>query len=354
MSSSPSRESTPHPLKAASTRECFGPVYIGGLDRSGKTTMRAFLSSHSNISIPRVGSNMWTYFYRQFGRLDRPRNLEACLAAMLRYKHVAHLDPDVARIRGEFASGAQTYAHLFSLFLKHHAERNGKPRWGAQTGLIERYAPQMFEAYHGLKVVHMVRDPRDRYAASRTLWPEGIGGSGAAVARFSYSTRLARSHVDAYGTDRYMVVRFEDMVISTEKTIRTVCSFLGEPYESAMLTMPAAPELREKLRPGGSPNDIPALSSEYIGEYRERLSHSDLAFIQLVAGKQMRRFGYESRTVATSRRTLTVRVSIDVLNRGARMAAWRTREELQQRFPRLFPRKPGNRMLTDSRHEVTS
>ena len=45
----------------------LGPIYIGGLDRCGKTTMRAFLVSHPNIAIPAVGSNMWTYFYGQFG-----------------------------------------------------------------------------------------------------------------------------------------------------------------------------------------------------------------------------------------------------------------------------------------------
>ena len=50
------------------------PIFIGGLDRCGKTTLRAFLVSHPNISIPAVGSNMWTYFYGQFGDLSDPEN----------------------------------------------------------------------------------------------------------------------------------------------------------------------------------------------------------------------------------------------------------------------------------------
>src|SRR5512133_1603979 len=40
-----------------------GPIFIGGPDRCGKTTLQAFLSSHPNIAIPAVGSNFWTYFY---------------------------------------------------------------------------------------------------------------------------------------------------------------------------------------------------------------------------------------------------------------------------------------------------
>ena len=68
-----------------------------------------------------------------------------------------------------------TYARLFDLFLLHFAEREGKPRRGAQTGLIERYVDELIEAYDGVKIVHMLRDPRDRYLASLELWPRGPG-----------------------------------------------------------------------------------------------------------------------------------------------------------------------------------
>jgi hypothetical protein len=79
-----------------------GPIFIGGPDRCGKTTLRAFLVSHPRISIPAVGSNMWTYFYGQYGDLSQKDNFERCLQAMLQYKHVHLLRPDPERIRREF------------------------------------------------------------------------------------------------------------------------------------------------------------------------------------------------------------------------------------------------------------
>ena len=90
------------------------PVFIGGPDRCGKTTMRAFLTSHPNIAIPPIGSNMWTYFYGQYGDLGEEGNFERCLGAMLGYKHVAQLQPDVERVRREFWAGEPTYARLFA------------------------------------------------------------------------------------------------------------------------------------------------------------------------------------------------------------------------------------------------
>ena len=321
------------------------PVYIGGLDRSGKTTMRAFLASHPSIAIPSVGSNMWTYFYRRFGDLAREENFERCLAAMLRYKHVRFLDPDPDRIRAEFAAGERSYARLFSLFLIHFAEREGKPRWGAQTGLIERYAPEMFDAYPGLKIVHMVRDPRDRYEASISKWPDGKLRAGGATARFNYSIGLAERHVRNH-PDGYLLVRFEDLIRDTETTLRAVCDFLGEEYRTEMLEMPAAPKMRSfLLEGGGSAGSL--LSEAFVGGHRGRIPAPELAFIQLHAGRGMRRHGYDTEPIPMDGRERLRFWVRDWPDQLARMIAWRAVEWGQQTVPRVVPRRFGTRMIVD-------
>ena len=201
-----------------------GPIYIVGLDRSGKTTMRAFVASHSRIAIPAVGSNMWTFFYRRFGSLDQPDNFEACLKEMYQYKHVRFMEPDLDRIRRDFYRGHKTYAGLFALFLTQFAENEGKPRWGAQSGLTEQYADEIFASYDDPKIIHMVRDPRDRYEASLAKWPNGRGRAGGATARWRFSIRLAERNLERFRGD-YLIVRFEDLVVATDETIRDVCSF---------------------------------------------------------------------------------------------------------------------------------
>jgi hypothetical protein len=325
-----------------------GPVFIGGLDRSGKTTMRAFLASHPHIAIPAVGSNMETYFYGRFGDLADPANLDRCLAAMLRYKHVAFLRPDEARIRRQFAQGPATYERLFSLFLIHFAEREGKPRWGAQTGLIERYADQLFAAFDGVKVIHMLRDPRDRYEASLALWPDGKGRAGGATARWRYSVRLAERNLRRY-PDGYRVVRFEDLIREPEPTMRAVCAFLDEPFEASMLAMPGAEKHRAMLAEGAedSTADGAPLSEAFIGRYRGRIPERELAFMQLHLGAAMRRHGYEPEPVRLSAGSRARFVALDRPNQAVRMAAWRAVEEAQQRFPRVVPRRPGSRMRVE-------
>ena len=331
--------------RADPTTSHDGPIYVAGLDRSGKTTLAAYLTSHPDISIPAVGSNMWTYFYGQYGDLADADNLERCLDAMLHYKHVRFLEPEPERIRRELAQGPATYARLFSLFLIHHAERTGKPRWGAQTGLVERYADRLFVAYPGLRIVHMLRDPRDRYHASVTKWPNQRGRAGGAAARWQYSTTLAERHARRY-PDAYRIFRYEDLVHDTERTLREVCAFVGAPFTRDMLRMDGQPTLRRKLEEsGGSGTDL--LSPRFIGAYRDGVAPDELAFLQAALCRRMRAHGYTlDRDLLAPRARLRFAL-VSWPNQAARQLAWRGVEELQQRLPRLVGRTPAPRMRVD-------
>jgi O-antigen/teichoic acid export membrane protein len=345
-----------------------GPVYVGGLDRSGKTTLAAFLTSHPNIDIPDAGSNLWTYFYGRFGDLAQPANLEQCLDLMLRYRHVVSLDPDPDRIRREFAAGPPTYARLFSLVHAHHAEREGKPRWGTQTGLVERYADEIFAAYPGVRIIHMVRDPRDRYEVSRALWPHGKGQAGGATARWIYSMRLAQQHLRRH-PGGYLVVRFEDLVLRTDDTLRQVCHFLGETFHPEMLGMPSAPDRRARLasRLAASPTAMrgdpmpvvgsvlppvtpqplphPPLSGAFVGRFRDHVAAGDVAFIQLHAGRLMRAYGYAPVPLSWGARDWARFVTRTWPGQAGRMLAWRGREAVEQRFPVRAGRTPDPRLV---------
>jgi hypothetical protein len=319
-----------------------GPIYITGLDRSGKTTMRALLASHSRIAIPAVGSNMWMYFYERFGDLDRPANLDRCLDAMLSYKHVAFLQPDEAEIRAEFARGPRTYARLFAIFLEAFARREGKPRWGAQSGLEEQYADEMFAAYPGLKMIQMVRDPRDRYAASLEKWPDGKGRAGGAAARWSYSMAHAERNLRSHSDD-YLVVRFEDLVKNTRQVMEEVCAFLGEPFEEPLLEMTGAAKHRALLAGGAPEGHI--LSSAFIGIHSDLVPVDELAFLEWRLGAIMRRWRYDTPPrprVRSARWWLRV-----VPDQMVRMVAWRMVEEVNRRFPVAAGRRPGRRMIVE-------
>lgn len=269
-----------------------GPIFIAGPDRSGTTLMYSLLASHPNISMVRR-TNMWRYFHERYGDLGDADNFERCLDEMLRYRRMRHLQPDEERIRREFLEGSRTYGRLFALFHQHNAERVGRSRWGDKSLHTELFADAVFREFPDAYIVHMVRDPRDRYASVSKRNGQDLDRVGAATARWLVSSRAGRRNAERY-PDRYRLVRFEELAEDPESVVRSVCEFVGEPFFAEMLAMNAVPEHRDAGGNSSFGDGTPGtISTRPIGRYREVLSAADVAFIQLVAGRELSRLGYE-------------------------------------------------------------
>jgi hypothetical protein len=315
-----------------------GPVFVAGPDRSGTTLMFALLSSHPDLCMVRR-TNMFRYFYGRYGDLARPENLDRCLSDMTRYRRMRHLQPDAERIRREFLEGPPTYGRLFALFHAHHAQRAGRPRWGDKSLHTEHHADDVFAAFPDARIVHMVRDPRDRYASVRRRNGRDLSRVGAATARWLMSTRAGRRNALRHH-DRYLVVRYEDLVRAPETTVRRVCDHIGVAYSPEMLTMDGLPGHRDTggnssfgdLEPG-------AISVRAVGRFRTVLSPGELSFIDLFAGRAAAGFGYERvpGQFTTSQRVRFVVSELPVAT--ARMFGWMllTRTQLWrgERIPRV-------------------
>lgn len=317
-----------------------GPVFIGGLDRCGKTLLRGMLVSHPNISIPTVGSNYWPLFYRQYGNLGIRANLETCLNAMTQYTHVLNLKPDIERIRTEFLQGEPTYARLFALFNQHYAEREGKLRWGDQTGLLEGYADKIFSAYPDSKMFHVIRDPRDRYEASLALHPYGKARAGGATARWIYTTMQAKRNSKNY-PDRYMLIHYENMVTDPETIARKACEFLEEEYTTSMTKLAGAPEFIRKI-PDNVKDNVSGtpVYKDFIGRYKNKISKDEIAFMQLMVGREMHRHGYVLDQIHFSLKEVLRYCFYTLPLNFTIMLVWLTMNFSQRELPAIFGRKP--------------
>jgi hypothetical protein len=258
-----------------------GPIFIGGLDRSGKTLLRRMLGRHPRLALTRK-TYLWPRFHNRYGDLAQSENLERCIQAMLKQKNIQAFQPDINRIRREFRQGPATYERLFELFHQQNAERLGKARWGDQLKLVERFAETIFAAYPDAKMIHMIRDPRDRYTAAlnemlRGKTSRGPGWrAGWSVARWLYSARLAESNQRRF-PGRYLVLRYETLLQDPDGALTEVSEFLGETFDPCMLEVESEPEEAEEKE------DL------LIGQ---RISAGETAFAQLIASREMRRLGY--------------------------------------------------------------
>jgi hypothetical protein len=284
-----------------------GPIYIAGLAHSSKTPLRAALGAHPDISMTRR-TYMWDRFYGRFGDLADERNAERCLSVMLADGCIGRLTPDPERIRREFREGPRDYAHLFALFHEHHAERLGKRRWGEQLGFVERFSAPIFAAFPSARMIHLVRDPRER-SGSTTRRKRGAVGWNTAM--WLESAKLAERNRRRY-PDEYRVVRYESFVAEPVDTLEELCAFLGEA---------CLPCMREALMDTGV-GDGAAPGSVTRPRAGQALS-AELAFVDRYARRELSAFDYATNMTDLSRRDrLAFALAERPLNRVT-MAAWR-------------------------------
>lgn len=314
-----------------------GPIFVAGLERSGTSLMYALLATHPNLAMTRR-TNMWTYFYDQFGDLSQPENLDNCLSLMMKYKRLVKLKPDPERIRREFQEGADhSYARLFALLEEHYAERADKPRWGDKSLNTERYAAPIFAAYPGARILHMMRDPRDRYASVLKRWKVRRGDVGAGTAMWLSSVSLAKENQRRF-PDQYKIVRYETLAAEPEAMLQEICDFIDEPYVPEMITMQGAKQFREQGSNSSYGQRKPgAISTSSIGRYRQVLSPRQISFIQSVAKQEMKAFDYAPDEIELDPAERLKLIFADWPRNMALLVTWRLREAIKDQTGRKLP-----------------
>jgi hypothetical protein len=304
------------------------PIIVTGADRSGTTLLYALLASHPHISMVRR-TNMWRWFDQRFGDLAVPENLDRCLDTMLRYRRLDVLEPDATRIRAEFGAGPPTYGRLFDLFHRHHADRRGRRRWGDKSLHTEFHADRVFSELSGARIVHLFRDPRDRYASILRRYPDRTKGIGAAMGRWRASMVQGHRNLERH-PDRYMLVRYETLARAPEPTLRRICAFLDEVFRPEMLGMGGVSDddwsgnsSFGNLEPG-------VISTRPIGRYRSTLTPRQVAFIQTCANRTMRTHGYEPDPVQLSVAQRVTFYATDLPLGSVRLAGWLAGRRISQ------------------------
>ena len=300
-----------------------GPIFIGGLANTGRQ-----IAPHARSASASLFHTAHLYvarFYERFGDLGRPENLEKCLTAMLAHEPIRQLQPDLARIRAEFAQASPTYARLFGLFHAHHAVRMGKPRWGDQLGHVEQFAAPIFDAFPTARMIHMVRNPRHVYEEAMARHRRRKGKVGWTTADWLSSVGAGKENLARFA-GRYKMVRYEALMAQPEQTVREICHFIDEDYHPEMLAAPVTnkPKNRpESRRRPPQPN--------------ARMSPGEVAFMRTYASRDLHALGYSLDGDKLSLRDWLLFLLVDWPANRAAMAAWRTANpDAMHRTPRYM------------------
>ena len=173
------------------------PIIIGGCGRSGTTLMLAILGSHPNIfAIPEETAVFCPTAYEKAPILDSP----------IETRKIEHL-------LGEYSIPASC------------------KRWCEKTPKNVLFFPAILKSFgNGIRLLHMVRDGRD---VITSVHPANSRRFHVSPERWIMEVSIG---IQLMNDPRVLTIRYEDLVLDFEPTLRHICDFLAEPYTKELPT----------------------------------------------------------------------------------------------------------------------
>ena len=269
------------------------PLFVVGCGRSGSTLLRLMLDAHPDLAVP--GESHFIPDLRR--RFPDPVAPDALTAALLRTPHFRHwkvAESSVwTRVR---ALPAPTFAGVIEAAFLGNADEHGKTRWGDKTPIYVRSIPLLDALWPDARFVHLIRDGRDVALSYLSLhWgPDTVW---AAARKWRADVEAGIRDGQPLGTDRYVELRYEDLVTDPAGALRAVCALAGLPFAEAMLD-PAARRDHPTLAPEeGRPSHARAQEEVAAGarDWRTQMLPEDVRRFESVAGPLLDDLGYERR-----------------------------------------------------------
>jgi hypothetical protein len=176
-----------------------------------------------------------------------------------------------------------------------YAEHEGKPRWGDKTPLYMQHLPLLEHLFPDAIWIHLVRDGRDA-ALSFLELPAGFSGKTWAqprtAAQFAARWRteiLSARRLGAHVDDRYLELRYEDLVTEPERELRRICERAGLQWEPTMLDHTGVSKVAEMPEH----RNIALPPTAGLRDWRSQMKREDALAFEQVAGDVLQNAGYE-------------------------------------------------------------
>jgi len=161
---------------------------------------------------------------------------------------------------------------------------------------------EILDEFPNAVIVNLVRDPRDVLVSQKNKWRRMFLGGSTIPRNEAFrswtnyhpliTTKLWVSAVRIAskfkGRERFMSIRFEDLLSSPEETVRDICTFANMDFESSMLDVPQVGSSAGTDKP----EEIGIDKNRARAWLKGGLSNAEIDICQRVAKAEMHEYGY--------------------------------------------------------------
>ena len=264
------------------------PFFIVGSARSGTTLLRVMLNAHPAVAVPPESwfiTQLWT------GRDEV--ELEPLLQRLAAHQSFRKWDLPIEAVRNELPETAMAcYADVIAAAFRAYARTHGKSSWGDKTPRYVESIDLLDRIFPEARFVHLIRDGRN-VALSYADVPFGPKTVAKAAALWGRRVSAGMEAGRKLGPDRYLEVRYEELVTDPEAVARVLCDFLGIGYDPSML------EYSEKARDAVLPKAArynPHVTERPIAatrSWKDDMPPAQVEVFEAIAGDVLEQAGYE-------------------------------------------------------------
>jgi hypothetical protein len=270
------------------------PIFIIGVGRSGTTLIRQMINSHSKVAVPYESHFITKYMNKisEYGDLEQDKNLMQLLQDICNEPILENWDYCCTAKELFEEINQRDLATIFDSFFQLYAKHHGKIMWGDKSDYLNRMY-QIRELYPDAKFIHIIRDGRDvANSVMKMKWgPKNIIE---AADWWQEHVRLGYSMGRMLGDNNYMEVRYEDLVTTTEESLRKICKFINVDFETSMLEYykSSVKFIPQNLLSQHYNADTPPSNSRTYA-WKTEMSLIDSIIFQQMAGDVLKEFKYE-------------------------------------------------------------
>lgn len=241
------------------------PCFLVGAERSGTTLFRLMLDHHPDLA-----------FHSEFEfAVDLLEDERFPDLAM----YHAFLETDrVFQLNGHHVDRSLDYPELVRSFLEQKRLQDGKQMVGAT---VHRHFDRLLSIWPNARFMHILRDPRDVARSNVKMGWSGNVYYG--VDRWIEAEETWERLKSSLDSDRYMEVRYQDLVTKTEEVLRNACEFLGVDFTEQMFEYADS-----------STYDLP--DARALRQWEKKLSANEVRWIEAKAQDMMQRRGFHVTT----------------------------------------------------------
>jgi hypothetical protein len=303
--------------------------FIVGRGRSGTTLLSRILMRHPRLDVAPEGFFAMNLRRRYgAGPWDEARVERFCRDVVMENRmatwglDLSHL-ADALRAELESPGEELDYRRACELVYRCYAQSAHPDKAPAAVGdKNPHYAlltSELCELFPTARFVHIVRDYRDNIASYRTV-PFDVSDTAALAYRWvRYNREILRA--SAREPDRFVCIRYEDLLGRSEPTLTRVCEHLGVDYDPALLDFHEGGH--EGFYGEGSPwfaNLGKPLDAGQAEKWRQSMDDDDLRTADAICGELGAQLGYRP---ASSGARATARDRLGQLYGWASVAAER-------------------------------